>query len=948
MQGDEDDDDVSFDDETTIMTGRAPLPPLEPPAARKVVASAPIEDVPTEGAPAEDEPAQDWDTHTAFIPPEAQARLERAPALPFQTEAAPSEDALAEDWDVGTDLIPPEAQARLERAPTLPFQPGSGSAPLPEAPKPSRADAIEDAWSDATEILSHEAEARARRTDALPFAPTLLALPAASAWPRREEETAPPADIPPAARFFHRVRREEELGPKTEPDAPFVAPRREPARPRHTDGIPIIHDTPFAITTLRWLFQGRREMRSVIVKLTCDLAPGQAARLRDESDPPQGDLHRADDPAKSLVYASDLVPQKPWVDVTLVGHAHARGGPAEVAVVRLRFGDPRAGGFERRIAVVGERRFESVMGAAFGPGKPAPWTRVPLVYERAFGGPDSPDNPVGIGRDGKAAPQLEDPDQLVKDARDMIAPACFGPISPRWPVRAGKLGSFDARWLAEHWPSMPADFDWAYWQAAPVAQRIATARGDEAFALVGVHPELALVEGRLPGVRPRCFADRDGSLVEVEVRLDTVAFDADAMKVDLVFRGAMEVSDEDASEVAALFVIMEPVAGPSPSPGEVNARYQARRAELEPVPAEPAAPAANDAARDRFAAREKAIGAALVAAGVASLGAEASAEGRPPAPSVNRAPSEEASALRRKVVEMLAEGKTLAGLDLAHADLSEMNLSGQTLVKTNLRGALLRGANLEGADLSEARLSEAELSGVRAAGVKLVRADLTGAVLDGADLTGAALEGADLSGARCDGAIFREARGEGVRFAGGVFCRAVFERAEIASADFTGAVLDGARFDDAVMRQARLYDASGEGVVFDDADLQGARADALALAGASFARIAAAHAVWDGSTLPDARFVGARMPGASFARATCERASFAGADLREGNFRKARLASASFEGANLMAASLESADLTGAVLRGANLYGAETWKAKIDKADLARAMLGKTKLGGQP
>ncbi|UQA56919.1 DUF2169 family type VI secretion system accessory protein [Polyangium aurulentum] len=947
MQGD-DDDDVSFDDETTLMPGRAPAAPKPPAAPTPEAAPAP--------APIADEPTEEWEDQTSLLAPEAQARLMRAPALPFQpatpAPAQAAEEAEEEAWDDRTAFLTPAAQTQLQRAPALPFQPASGPAPLPSAPAPSSApaparedtwnDSTEILWNDRTEILSSDAQSRAQRTDALPFAPTQLVAPAvARAWPPPEEPAPAPAEVPPAARFFHQVRREEELGAQ---DPPAEAPRREPAPPRHTDGIPILHDTPFAIATLRWLFQGRREMRSVIVKATCDLVPGEAARLREEAELPQGDVHRDDDPAKSLVYASDFVPQKPRVDVTLVGHAHARGGSAEVAVVRLRFGDPVAGGFERRVAVFGERRSERVLGAGAA-GKPQPWTSVPLVYERAFGGPDFPDNPVGMGRDGKAAPQLEDPDRLIKTARDVASPACFAPISPRWPARAGKLGTFDARWLAERWPSLPADFDWAHWQAAPKVQQIASARGDEAFALAGVHPQLEVIEGRLPGVRPRVFADREGMLVEVDLRLDTVAFDANAMKVDLVFRGAIEVSDEEASEVAALFVTMEPLAGPATTLAEVDARYQARRAALEPVTGEPAAPAANDAAPDRFAPRQEAIQADLAAAGVASLGPEAARESADKP--VERAAPPEADERRREVLARMATGATLAGLDLAEADLSGLDLSGQTLVRANLRGALLRGAKLEGADLSEAQLSESVLSEARAAGVTLARADLTGADLTGADLTGAAFEEADLSGARCAGAIFRGARGARARFAGSVVSRAVFDRAELSGADFTGAALDGARFEGAVMREVRLYDASGEGVVFDDADLEGARADALRLSGATLARLVAPRSVWDGATLPDARFVGARMPGASFARAACERASFDGADLRNANLRKARLAAASFEAADLMQASLESADLTGAVLRGANLYGAETWKAKIDKAELARAMVGKTKLEGR-
>ena len=66
----------------------------------------------------------------------------------------------------------------------------------------------------------------------------------------------------------------------------------------------------------------------------------------------------------------------------------------------------------------------------------------------------------------------------------------------------------------------------------------------------------------------------------------------------------------------------------------------------------------------------------------------------------------------------------------------------------NLQGADLSGANLQGADLSGADLSGANLQGADLSGANLRRANLFEANLQGADLSGADLRGADLRGAK--------------------------------------------------------------------------------------------------------------------------------------------------------------------------------------------------------
>src|SRR2546430_3687510 len=101
--------------------------------------------------------------------------------------------------------------------------------------------------------------------------------------------------------------------------------------------------------------------------------------------------------------ASDLGLVKPATDVLLAGHAYANGGSSDKGVdVRLSIGTVR-----KTVRVFGDRVWDSgLLGARISP--PQPFEKIPLIWERAFGGFDRTDgespkvdsesrNPVGAG-----------------------------------------------------------------------------------------------------------------------------------------------------------------------------------------------------------------------------------------------------------------------------------------------------------------------------------------------------------------------------------------------------------------------------------------------------------------------------------------------------------------------------------------------------------------------
>ncbi len=242
------------------------------------------------------------------------------------------------------------------------------------------------------------------------------------------------------------------------PNAPH-APAAPP--PRMSEMVPFVLGAPLTAGTVAWQVRPPADSLTVIAKGTFDLVADGPARLRAESEVVIGDLCFEDDPAASLRYASDFAIVKPRGDVTLVGHAHAPGGVSPAMQVRFRFGEPSAGGFERKVAVLGDRTWQrSVVTTA--PTDPAPFVKIPLRYERAFGGPRFDANPLGTGHKAAAGadgiarlPNLEQPEALVRSPGDAPAPACFGPIPTLWRERWSLLGTYDRSWFKARWPYFP-------------------------------------------------------------------------------------------------------------------------------------------------------------------------------------------------------------------------------------------------------------------------------------------------------------------------------------------------------------------------------------------------------------------------------------------------------------------------------------------------------------
>jgi uncharacterized protein YjbI with pentapeptide repeats len=835
-------------------------------------------------------------------------------------------------------------------------------------------------------------EAHARKA----VAPFAIAQPAPASAPRAASLAGTPWDpsAPPIAAIESLTDEATyvDAGAAREASAP---PARKPPTRGDRPAVPIVNPTPLLVVTVPWQVRPPRDSITVVVKGTFDLVANGAAVLRAEGEFPIGDLHLDDDPEKSLAHGSDLAIFKTKADVTLVGTAYAppsAGGSTPAMQVEFRFGSGSEG-FVRRAAVLGDRHWQKAL-LAIAPTAPESFETMPLTWEHAFGGPAFEANPVGAGHKGHTSkdgvarlPNLEDPAHLVRSPGDAAAPVCFAPIAMLWKERWSKLGTYDRRWFKQRWPYFPEDFDWAFFQIAPKAQQLPYLTGDETFSVVGMRPDMPRLDGRLPGLRARCFlqmTDAAGAeFRELPRVLDTAALDVDTMKLSLVWRAFVEVSDEEAPEIEAIFIASEDLDAEPISLDEARAQYLVAATPKPPEETEPAAEAAtiapppNDpSARSEIAEARAEVRKALEAAGVpvpdddapvaeppapdpvaiaASLRSAGATESDiaaviaaitpPPDEPADEAPGAPSAAeVRAKVIEMLAAGEPFDELDLAGADLADLDFTERSLVATLLKGANLARCSFAGAKLEGAVLARADLTEARFAGADLTMADLTEAKAQRADFTGSTIAEADFSGADLEGAIFVEASGDSAHFERCNLAGAHLDGATLGDADFTRANLDGATLDKASLPQVRLYDVTAHGASFRNVVMPGARVEGAKAIKAVFSNIEAPGSVWERALLNEATFLGAALPGASFARSTCLKTVFSTADLTEARFRRARLGGASFLRSNLMMATFERADLTLADLRGANLHAAETWKAKLDHAKLDQAIVTGSKL----
>ncbi len=298
---------------------------------------------------------------------------------------------------------------------------------------------------------------------------------------------------------------------------------------------------PVAVATRAWQSRGRR-LFTVIVKVTCAIEHDGHMSVIAPVAIATEERHYRRNPIASLMRGSDLALLVPRPEVVVVGSAYAAPGrELSQTTVRLAVQRDNTMLINKRLEILGDRRARPGQE----PPAPAPFSSMPIRYERAFGGIASRENPVGVGMAVDADGLLTLPN--VVPGQGGASPVGFGPIPSAWPIRQKRRGSMS--WAdANSAPDVevPADFDDAYYQTAPVDQQTQEIRGGDLIAIVNMHPDIPMLRTYLPKGRGVAMAQTSrGDRLPLTLRIDTVHLEPDAMRAEIVFRGASVISERD-------------------------------------------------------------------------------------------------------------------------------------------------------------------------------------------------------------------------------------------------------------------------------------------------------------------------------------------------------------------------------------------------------------------
>jgi uncharacterized protein YjbI with pentapeptide repeats len=747
--------------------------------------------------------------------------------------------------------------------------------------------------------------------------------------------------------------------------------------------------TPFLFSAKVTSLRPAQMQMTMIVRASFKLCPNEPLAPIEslmEQGPMTADVFRDDDEDRSgeCLYASDFADFKLHAEVLLAGTCHTPGA-RPMAECPVRFS---VGSWSKSLLVVGRRVWtEKLLGAAIS--EPHPFTTMPLHYANSFGGPGYPRNPSGKGHGTPELPNVEHPGARVRSKGDRPEPAGFGPLSPSWPQRAGKLGTqYGAKWKKERAPFYAEDFDWTHFNAAPADQQLpGYLRGDEEIAFVNLHPAAPSFSTRLPALRIRAFAkDQKGIVREAPMPLDTLLVDLDKEKLVLTWRGLAPVEQDDLADVKTVLIASEKLGDASlpqahylglieafeAEPLEIDKHVPGGRAALaalmaaekdnaehpERTPAERAAAVLKN--EDIFAMMPGEQGGGMSEALAKAKESFASATTPPEAPpnqgevlAALVANAGDAVKQLRALAE--ANGESLQDVEQMERMLDDpqvkrmiagllpprpeeigpgKDLSGRNMIRMDLSGRDLSGANLEGANLMAANLAGARLAGANLKGAILMEANLSQADLSDANLSRAVLAsarapGADLRRATLDMALIHQADLEGATLAQAKGQMLVLSESDLTGADLRGCDLFKAVAEGAILERADFTEAKLVNCSFTRARAEGVTLAKALLPSTSFAD----------SDLRGAKLTGVRGEGTNWSRAILEKADFSLAALPAAHFMEAKAAEARFSGADLRRSEFYRACLDRADFRKANLFGVSFNKAILNGTHFVDANL---------
>lgn len=265
-----------------------------------------------------------------------------------------------------------------------------------------------------------------------------------------------------------------------------------------------------------------------------------------------------------LLRPADVMAPQPATNVLLLGHVYApKPKPEGVKQMEPWLG---VGNTVFPMRVHGPRRWRSrwfltrllglFLPRRFKIGRDGVMTRLPLLWQHAFGGFDAMRgrapaqhwafNPAGLGFHtdpqaatlrGLALPAIEDPRQPIRRWQDRRVPQLPGALNPLWAPRAALGGSRNAYWQATQAPARPADGTAQYHNTAhPALQFNPHLKGGEPIHAQGFSAQGAVLDFVLPSHVFELHSYHYGEFVRHELPLNTVLLEPDRQCLTLLYR----------------------------------------------------------------------------------------------------------------------------------------------------------------------------------------------------------------------------------------------------------------------------------------------------------------------------------------------------------------------------------------------------------------------------
>jgi len=294
-----------------------------------------------------------------------------------------------------------------------------------------------------------------------------------------------------------------------------------------------------ASRTIPWRSNGQLRL-TVITKAAFDFAPNESMKISASpvDDVVEGDMLGGEDPGGSVRAGSDLLPFKPRVDTLFWGHVYAPGGkPIPRVQARVAIANQTGITFDKVIDVIGDRTTANP--------NPVPFVKMPLVFERAYGGPGFAANPVGAGFGPRAhiLPNLLYPQGWNRDTE----PAVFSPVPASWGPKARLVGNQGLDFSGQTVVTIPDDLDVTYFQSAPADQRLASLDGNEWLLLENLHPMHPRLTMRLPDIAGAVMVfGLPGGDKQIPLRIDSLLIDGEREKCIVTCRGSIPIPNEAA------------------------------------------------------------------------------------------------------------------------------------------------------------------------------------------------------------------------------------------------------------------------------------------------------------------------------------------------------------------------------------------------------------------